>query len=73
MDYLVLLVKVMVGMTANGSISDMRQLRRSFMPDKSKMSFWKATAKQGMMAIVRVRRTRCHFFHVRFRNPSMAN
>ena len=28
-----LLVKVMVGMTAKGSMRDMRQLSRSFMPD----------------------------------------
>ena len=28
-----LLVKVMVGITAKGSMSDIRQLRRSFMPD----------------------------------------
>ena len=58
-----LLVKVMAGMTAKGSMRDIRQLRRSFMLLRSVMFSKKAIMKVGRMAMVLVKRTLCHFFH----------
>ena len=62
-------VKAMTGSRANGSCSDISTLSRSFillnwlMPEKMDMKM------VGMIAIVRVKRTRCQRFHFKFRKP----
>ena len=45
----------------------------SYVPDKSSMFSKNATKKVGRTATVRVRRTLCQRFHVKFKNPSIAN
>ena len=58
---------------ANGSWIDINAFRMSFIPVKWLISEKYAKEKVGAIAIDRVKRTRCHLFHLRLRKPSMAN
>jgi len=68
-----LLVKAIVGKVANGNCMLIIAFKISFILLKLFMSAKNATKNVGIMAIVRVKRTRFHRAHCRFKNPSIAN
>jgi hypothetical protein len=66
---IILLVKVKVGIRANGSCRHMTAFNKSFKLVKPGMSAKMASARVGAIAIVRVSRTRFQRGHCKFRKP----
>ena len=62
-------VNVRIGRRAKGNCSDMSTLSRSLSCVRSSILEKIAMSMVGQMAIVRVSKTRCQRFHVRFKNP----
>lgn len=65
-------VKVRTGNNANGNCKLIKALSKSFIVVRSDM-LWNAIKTVGMIAIVRVKRTRFHLHQCKLRKPSIAN